>query len=249
MIHPALVSLTQPDVTINSKTSTIAEATIRFDVDPSSEPAVVFPFSTTTFQGREVLTFDTNWRTEPVTNYLYPFEQVDFGRGRISTVRPISFGSASRRFQMLAKTAAEAESHLAQFMRMKGQRCEFYMDSGEPDIIPLGTTATGNNVIKVSGSSVYDTYAEDTVHKALLFVMKDGTLHRTRVSTINLNGPDSDIVIESTLGQPVSVNTIDRISWLRVCRHATDTFTLDWVTDSVAETQMTVKTLESLAAE
>ena len=248
-ICPALLSLAGADIAVNPQTSTVADVKVTFAVDPGSEPRVLHPDAPTTFDGREVLTWRTNWRDVPQTNWLYPMEQVDYGRGRIETVRPIQFSTSARRISMMAKTAAEAERHLAQFMRMRGQRGEFWADSGEPDLIPKGTTPPGNNIIKVAGGDFYDTYSGDTVHSALQFVMKDGTVHRTKILGMALNAGDTDVTIETALGQPVSEATVERVSWLRVCRHATDEMSLEWITDSVVETQITVQTLEALDAE
>ena len=248
-ICPALPSLTETEITVTPQTSTVASVSFKFAVDPGSEPRVVYPDSPTTFAGREVVTWRTNWRQAPTINFMYPREQIDFGRGRIEYLRPVQFSSPTRRISMLAKTGAEAERYLAQFMRMRGQRGEFWFDSGEPDIIPKGTTPPGNSIIKVAGGDVYDTYSADTVHTALHFVMQDGTVHRTKILGMVMNAGDTDITIETALGQPVSAATVERISWLRVCRHATDEMTLEWITDSVVETQITVKTLEALDPE
>lgn len=248
-ICPVVMSLAQPEMTVNPRTSTLADVTVRFSVDPGSEPQTLYPDSLPIFDDREVLTWRTNWRDSPVTNFIYPMEQIDYGRGRIETIRPIAFPSATRRISMLAKSSAEAQRYLAQFMRMRGQRGEFWADSGEPDLIPFGNTPSGNNIITVEGGDFFDTYSQSTVYKALQFVMRDGTVHRTKILGMAMNAANTDVTIETSLNQPVNEATVDRISWLRLCRHATDEMTLDWVTDSVVETQITVRTLEVNDAE
>ena len=248
-VHPALLCLMEPETSLTSITSTVGEINVRFSVDPTYEPNPINPTTFTTFDGREVITKSPNWSSNPVTDFIYPYEQVDFGRGAIETIRPILFSTQSRRMTYLSRTSADAEEMLAQFMRAKGQRSEFFTDSGEPDIIPSVETPAGNNIIRVAGRDVFDTYANDTVHKALLFKMVDGTNHYTKVQSITLDGSDSLITVVSAVGQTVSSSTIVRISWVRLSRHATDSLSLEWVTESVAQTQLTMRTLEYNAAE
>ena len=248
-VHPALLCLMEPQTALTPISSTVASMTVRFNVDPTDEPNVVNPTSFLTFDGREVLTQDHNWTSSPTTDFIYPFEQIDFGRGAIETIRPILFSTQSRRLSLLAKTATEVEEILAHFARAKGQRGEFFLESGEPDIIPSVPTPAGNFQIRVAGRDVFDTYANDTVHKALLFKMANGINHFTKVQSITLSGSDSIITLQSALSQIVSQATILRISWVRLSRHATDEITIDWVSDSVAQTQVTVRTLEYDTAE
>ena len=248
-VHPALLCLMEPETTLASVTSTVGEINVRFSVDPTYEPNPANPGAFTSFDGREVFTKSPNWSSNPSTDFIYPYEQVDFGRGAIQTIRPILFSTQSRRMTFLSRTSADAEGMLAQFMRAKGQRGEFFTDSGEPDIIPSVPTAAGNNIIRVAGRDVFDTYANDTVHKALLFRMVDGTNHYTKVQSIALDGSDSVITVVSSLGQTVSSSTIVRISWVRLSRYATDGLTFDWITESVAQTQLTLRTLEYNAVE
>lgn len=248
-VHPALLCLMDPQTAVTSKTSTFAEINVKFAVDPGYEPEMENPASYLSFEGREVLTAQPNWSSNPSTDFIYPYEQIDFGRGVIETIRPIQFSTTSRRMSYLAQTPAEAETLLAQFMRAKGQRGEFWLESGEPDIIPSVATPANNNIITLYGKDVFDTYADDTVHKALYFKMKDGVEHRTRITSVTLVGGNTLITLDTPLNQIVSADTIVRIAWLRVSRHATDVMTIDWLTQSVAQTQMTVQSLEYAVAE
>jgi hypothetical protein len=248
-LHPALLCLLSEQTSITSFTSSVGEMTARFDVDPISEPEYVNNNGLITFESREVLTAQPNWVTNPATDFIYPYEQVDFGRGAIETIRPINFSSTSRRMKYLARSPEQAESLLANFMRSRGQRRDFWLESGEADIIPSVPTPANNNIIRIAGKDVFDTYSDDTVHKALFFKMKSGTHHYTRISSVTVVDNDTLITLVDPLNEIVSGNTIVRIAWLRVCRHATDSFTLDWTSQNVAETQMTIRSLEYHTAE
>jgi hypothetical protein len=108
----------------------------------------------------------------------------------------------------------------------------------------------GTNSIRIYGTQFSEDYADSTVHKAVAVTMNDGTIIYNAVEDIyTVDDPDGqDSVIQVADDWPVDLDpaTVKTISWLLVWRHATDTLTIEWLTNTVGQCQLTMKSLEDL---
>ena len=63
------------------------------------------------------------------------------------------------------------------------------------------------------------------------------------------NGSVSTLTFVEPITFDVEVGREIGLYWLNVCRFATDTMTVEWITDEVAQTVFQITTLEALPAE
>lgn len=250
-IHPGLSCRFAESVTGTLLTNTKTSITASFDVTPVSEPSIDLPVAPETFNGRELFMTKPNWGSPPALDFKAIRDVVDFDRGKTAVFTPVAFQSRVNTYSYIGRDFDTAKAALEFFCRMLGQAREFYMPTWEKDIIIKGTTAAGSTHIRVAGTSFATAYADSTVYKALTVFLWDGTIYHRVVDDIyavdDLIGQDSIVSVTEAFPELLDSDNVRMISWLPVWRHASDTLTVEWKTNSVAQYQMSMKMLEDLA--
>lgn len=248
-VLPGPVGFIAAETRIGAATDSVTTSSLQFAVEATSEPAESPAAASTTFNGREVCLLPVNWRDGLDITLAWAAEQVDFGHGATEYSFPVDFQSGTRRALFTAGSRAEAAVLDDFFDRMKGQRGEFYLPSGEDDMTPAAALTSGTATLTVEGTDTALDYDGSTVHGAICVTLNDGTnLYRT-VTDIVTNSGNSVLTLGSNWTTTIPVASVARISWMPVCRFASDTLVVEWVTDSVAEADLAMRFLEHLVAE
>jgi hypothetical protein len=246
-IHQALVGRLPEALSTRRITSAVAEIAFEFDVDPVSTP-FNFGIAGEMFGGFELLPARPNWARPIDTTHNWPIEIVDYDRGRVTVSRPIDFGSATRTIEALCFDQAAADTLVAFFGRMRGRRGTFVAPTYESDMDLAINVSSGATSLTVIGTDVYHGYAGDPVKTAIEISLTNGTLLRRGITTVTQSGGNS--VLSLSAGLPaISTQDIARISWLTRARLGSDELVLEWITDRVCRTSLSIVTLpESVSA-
>jgi hypothetical protein len=249
IVLPGPVGLLVDEIDNSSPVNGLAVVKVNFKVEPGSEPYVAPPAAPVTYNGFEVCTFRPNWANSLTQNFIYPMEQVDYDRGPVANFFPYDFPSRSRRASFTAMDEAEGREFEEFFDRMKGQRGEFYMPTGVNDLPPLSDLASGTATLTVADTLAATYYSNSKVFKALAVQMRDGTFHYRLVNSLVPSGGNTVITVNTNWPSTLAASDIVMISWMPVWRFASDTLTMDWLTNSVARLDLPMRTLEQLTAE
>ena len=248
-VLPGAVGFLSPETTKQRVTSAVATVAVQFSVESASEPATAPPAPAVVFNGREVCLARHNWDEGASVTLNWGAEIVDFQRGAIAYAQPFTFPLETARASFLAATVAEARAFEDLFDRMKGQRGEFYLPSGENDLPPkLGLTG-GSATLRIAGTNTALHYNGSAVYVAICVTLRDGSQIYRSVSGIAIDGVDSVVTVTAPWSATVALASIARIAWMPVWRFGSDAMTMEWVTGSVAQLDMALQMLEDLPAE
>ena len=104
--------------------------------------------------------------------------------------------------------------------------------------------------MRVYGRELADTYGASTTHKVMFIQKLDGSVILRKVlsvATVDAGDRyDSVITIEGSWGFDFNSASIVMCGWVPAWRLASDELVVEWLTDSVAQVQMTMQTLEDL---
>jgi len=232
-------------------TNALAQVVTNLAVMPLSEQWVEPPAAAQTFNGRELFLKRPNWASEVNVTAQHEVDEIDYDRGGIFRYTAIPFGTESRRALYLNRDAIEAQQLLDFFCRMHGRQGEFYMPTWEYDFKPKVPSISTAASLRVAGPELADSYGDSTVHKALFVMLLDGSLLYRKVLSVSrvtdAEGTDSLVTISGTWGATVSQDTIVMCGWMPAWRLASDELVVEWLTNSVAQVQMTMQTVEDLA--
>lgn len=248
-VHPGLVSYLTDALSTNERTNNTIEAGLRFDVIPLSEPDVTLQAAAVTFNDREVFLTKPNWKNQPQMDFIWPNETVDYSYGAIARFNPMNFSTRMSQWTYTSMSRAEAVAFEHFFRRHYGQQREFYLPTWEDNLPPVQALTTAGTTLEVSGTEVYEAFGNSTVYKALVVVLNDGTYIYRLVDSIIENSGNSQVIVTAAWGQDVALEDIRMVSWMPICRFASDGLTTKWLTNAVAEIQVTQQTLEEVTLE
>lgn len=248
-MHPGLRAYAANDLQATRQTNAVAEMKVRFDVNPGSEDAVDPGNPSDTFNERELFLLRPNWSGGVDITHNLPVEDVDYGIGLVAKFYPVAYASRLFRATFVQRNEADVDSIRQFFWRMRGQVGEFYMPTWEDDLPLKVQSDAGTNIMRVAGTDVARAYAEDPVHKAIMVALNDGTRIFKTITDIRIvedvDGTDTLIEIEDTWASNIDPADVLMICWVYVCRLASDAVTVQWLTDKVAQTQLSIVTLEA----
>lgn len=241
VLRPAFAGLLGSLSTV-SNTSNLVTVSVTFDVTPGSLPNSTDTFSPWIVSGKEVFGFNWNWGEAVSTDYQWSVEQVDFQRGVTTTYRPIDFGTAIQKATIVRQSDQIAS--VTRFIeRQKGQRGEFWMPSGTSDMDMLSSVASGSASFSVAGSELYEQFSLDPVYTGVGIYMRDGRKVFRKINSIGLSGGNSVVNMSVGVTFAISPAAVAKISWLRPARFASDEQTIEFLTDDVAQLQITTTTV------
>lgn len=271
VVRPVITGRLKQEVKLTFQNDSVADAEISLSILPGSDTAGFVPFEFEIFDGRPVFLTSPDWSTSPSVSHSTPFEEVDYGRGTTQAYLPIEFYTRISQFDFVGKSRQEIHEILSLFIEMRGRQGEFYCPSWTTDMIAVGGISSGTNVLTVESSLIADTFNGSTVNKAVAILLNDGRwIFRSVVEIISttasgpgaftiaydegfdspsVNGLFSRLVFDAVVSEDVPEQAIAMVSWLNVCRFASDTLNIGWITDDVAQTTLQIMTLEALPVE
>jgi hypothetical protein len=222
----------------------VTESSFTFTGEPCTEFEEYDEDPEATWNGREVFIRSCNWSNPQDLTFAHPTDMVDYDFGRVMGFQPIAFGSELRSVDYLPTTRDEVKAIVSFFRRARGRLSEFYVPTDESDIEVTSTVNTGATSITTPGTQLAEDYADSTVFKAISVKMADGRRFYRKVSEVQLVGGNSRVVLTAGVPYTLTPGTVEVISWLPLCRLASDDLTVVWVTDQVATIRMSFLSLE-----
>jgi hypothetical protein len=244
-LSPAITCRTADVISTRQQTNTVAEVSVRLEALPGLNVTMDPGSVGTTLNGREVLLKKPNWADQPQIDYEAFVERIDFGYGRTAYLSPRDFRTRATRATFVGRTMAEARAVIQFVNRMRGQQGEFYMPSGTADLPIVGLTG-GASIMTFPGANWHLMHTGDTVRRAVAVTLADGTVLLNRIASwANVSG-NSRATMTSAWSATVAPSAIQSISWCPVCRLASDSITIEWLTRTTAQFVLPVRTLEDL---
>lgn len=245
-VMPALTGTLQPSVRLAVDTDSVGRFSVELIVEPGTEFEVA-GLPARTFGGLEVLTHRPNWIEKVEITSADPTEWVDFDMGVRTPYRSVAFANEVSRRTHVVTNADQLDQIKGLFHRARGRQGEFYVPSWTHDIPLSASVSQGATQFITPGHDFHDAYAADTTRRCFSVRMPDRSLAFFRIASMakSTSGPDRTIITTTAAAAaPIPVSAV--ISWMPVCRFATDELSIGWQTDSVAEIVVNLQTLEDL---
>ena len=253
LLHPVLLGFVDSTIASQRHTDTVAEARIGFGTNPGRQEYEEPDPSPQSFNGKDLFLLRPNWAQIPAVDFMRDTETVDYGSGVIARHDPVRYGTRLSRLMYTHGTVEDARVLRSIFQRCKGQRGEFYMPTGESDMDLAVAVLSGTSSMRVKGVDIFNNYAASSVFKSIYLQKRDGTAIPKRIATMftvnDVLGHDTVIQFTSSWSGAIATDEVDKISWMPCRRFATDSLTIEWLTDSVSRAQISVRTIEDFVAE
>lgn len=248
-VHYGIGGFVESSLNSTRITSRAGEVSVVFNGEPASEvfdggAGTIFPL----FDGAPVFLKKPNWSDTPAITSEHDVTEVDFDRGAVVRFTPIAFGRELRQSTYVGRDFTDAEAIRNLFYRCRGQWKPFWAPTWEFDILPSEAVPSGSSAVTVAGWDFHKAYADSTVHGAIFVKWADGTVAYRRIVAIDKamlgsGAQVSSITLASAFSRAINP-TADMVGWLYLCRFASDQLTIEWLTRTVAQTQVQFTTVE-----
>ena len=246
-VMPAMFGRLSQSITIQSETDNVARVPVTLDVTPGTETENIGA-APTMFNGIEVLSHRPNWAKPPQFDYTDPTLWTDNQMGVRAPYRPIDFNTEVIQSEHVVQTPGELNAVLGLFQRCRGRCGEFYVPSWTNDIALAQDVSAGSSTFVIDGHDFFDAYDGDAVRKAFCVQVSGQTLYFQINHLEKSTSGAARTFVFTKSAAPVSIARTNRpmVSWMLVCRFASDELTVQWLTDKVATIVTNVQSTENL---
>jgi len=240
LVYPGAVVHLPTSLALRRLTDAIFEGSLSFDgVPQDTDPYMPIQVATETLDGYEVITRRPNWAAGIDTTFQYEVDELDYQSG--IRLRGVSrdYPSTLYRLRYLLRNRTEIESFRAMLARLHGRYTPVFVNLFTDDF-----KLSGNIVSSGLGFQVYDNHSDLGVfpdrHPLAVSILTSTQLITRRLDSITLDESGLiDIEIMTPTGVLLLESDVKRISLCPLCRLASDQVTITWLTDSVAECELT----------
>lgn len=252
LLTPGLTCRVQPRLNTQVHTDSVGELSLVADVVPGSEAAPFTGSPALTLKGREVFLKKPNWAKGIRRTDEHAYETVDFGAGTVAYHSPINFATVIQQMDFLNRNTTQADDLINFFHRLRGRWGECYFSNRNRDMTLVEPITSGDTVLRIKNQEILF-YKDEPTRAAILIQLNDQSVIPLTIANMTQvndgNGSDTLVTVGETVNQSVALEDVERISWLMVWRLGSDKLTMEWVTDSVAQTRLSMQSLEDLAEE
>lgn len=252
VVLPGLACRVSPQLQTIMHTDSVGEFDVVADVIPGSEPELTPPAPLLTLKGREWFTKKPNWERGINRTDQMVTETLDFGH-KVTYHSPYDFTTVVQQADFVNKTLEDAEDITNFFLRLQGRQGEFYMSNFDEDMELRDVITNGQSILRMKGQELIEFYQDDTTRRAIVLSLSDGRFITRTVDSMvavdDIEGSDTNVNINAPIAENLGLDDVDRISWLVVWRMASDSMTVEWLTNEVSRVRLPIQTLEDLAEE
>lgn len=248
-----LYPMAKGHLSASTKTSAIGDRngviSISFEVDPSFEVMRSIPTAPMTYDGYELILIEPNWTNDVSIEYSTMMDTLDYGVGVKSFYSPKPFNDRVTTATYLGASRDEVNALIDIYRRARGRLGEFYMPTFVEDMRLTEPLTAGHRTLTMYGGQGLIDFDLSVAFTRIAIIYMDGTVETRKVTDIDTGGGVTIVTLDSDITHDVSPEDVNMICWLPLCRFASDTLVVEWITDSVGEVGFTTKMLEALSAE
>lgn len=248
VVLPRLETLMTTDQQVTMQSDRLLQATVSALVRPGTQTIddLLMPLDDLMLlDDRPVLTVSPNWVKLPTFTIATTIDRVDYGQ-LISDYAPERVFKNTSQLSFLDRRGGDIFYILNLFLLCLGRAGEFWCPTWISDITAQAKISAGSSRLKVAADVDVGT------NGGIALFFADGTSLMRRISRVDGSGAGEGykfIYVTEPFPVDRSRAEIQKVSWLRLSRFASDSLTIEWLTDTVAQTQITVRSLETLPAD
>lgn len=243
-VLPAANGLVDPDLSATRHTGTVLESQTSFlflpQQDPYSLPQVPAPAATlfrlnNGADNREIVQLRPNWVKEPMVSQKWDFSTSEtFVAGPVVPINGRDQGARTVQALWSLKSKAEIEEFKQLLWRLRGRRWAVWLPSWTDDF-ELSRNVTEFDRIYVKANPYIDLGTIFDPAVALHMQLRNGRGYPARIlSATEVSGGEYLLVLDRNIGR-APMDQFEMVSLMYRVRQVSDSITINYLTDSVAE--------------
>lgn len=243
---PTMRGLMNTDLSVSQLTSAVMQAEVTFDILPQEDrrelPVTPAPKTfTTNGDTREVITLRPNWSSSMSLQDTWAYTNLSYAEGPFTIMQGEDEGRRVVRANWTLINREQINSFLGLLNRLQGSRVACWLPSGLLDF-EVSRNITGNRLF-VGASSLADARLAIDPATGVIVRLIDGTLLPALVNSAILQTTgEYELVLDRAL-PATDMGAVAMVNLMYRVRAASDSVTLNWLTDSKAEVTMSFTTV------
>lgn len=230
---------------LTAATSRLGLSQIDIDADPVDTWHPDYSAVPETFNSKEFFNLGNQWASDVRVEFMQPVIELDLQRADVDRIFPTPFTTRKTRLRFVLRNQDHIDRLVGLFYRSRGRQKSFYMTTRLDEIRPL-SIAPGST-FTVLGQDFARRFSDNDMYRFIQIKTADLTLTTEIVQvTVDVAG-NSVGTITDIFNDAIPAETIKSIQWICLSRFESDTLSLEWITDGVAEATVNFRTLEDPA--
>lgn len=233
--------LIAPSQSATRRTHTTMEAQVNFDIVPQEDrrpiPELPAPMTFTVGSDtREVILMKPNWRDAVTVGNSWTYNSTaDYLNGPVRPINGEDYGKRTINATWSLRSREQINAYLGLMHRLHGRRYAAWLPSWTSDITLNRNSGLLDRIfVKANAHTDFNVFSDPTV--ALFMEMRDGTVYTARVTAIIPNSIDTQLRFDRNIPSPLEMTKVKQISLMYRVRQMSDTASLRWRSNRVAET-------------
>lgn len=241
-VVPVMRGLLNSNLSVSRVTSGVTQAEVTFDILPQEDRRLLpvsTPPKTFTVNGetREVITKRPNWSTAVSVQDTWSYTNLAYADGPFNILLGEEEGHRTVQAKWTFFSVAEVDEFLAVLGRLHGSRVACWLPSGLLDFEVTRDIAAGARMY-IEPSTLADARLVLDPGTGIVIRLEDGTLYPAMVNTAAVQESGEVLLVLDRALPAIAMHDIAMVNLLYRVRSASDTVTLNWITDSKADLTM-----------
>lgn len=230
VVAPARRATTEEQIKVKSHAGDYEDLSLTFNVLPEDQSANRITAYTPTYTHKGIEVFSLAqarfpWLEDASYEVTQRFEKKDSSVGVHQTFKHDTGSRRTIPVRILLFTRASISSFFGWLEARKGRLNPLWVPSGESDFEFVTPPSGGFSNITVKDTNYRTLYNRHIARRDLAFVRTDGTLATARITAASFSSPNELLSVDTAIsGTPA----IRNISFLKLCRLATDSVEIEW---------------------
>lgn len=241
-VQPAWRGEWNADASGRARSDSVLEMSVELRAFPGDAAPEPTGMAEPLFNGKEVYPLPHNWTSDLSLDGEWVLDTIDPGFGPWFSEATQLYGRTVSKISLLLKNRDVVARHEAFFNRMRGQQGSFYKSTGLSDFMLVpGAEKHSTRWIRAIGTEAFR-FLQDFETTRAIEVRGVSGPERYQITSIAQDGAHT--LIQLDRDPDTDPATWVQISWLQLCRFATDTLIIDYKTDALATTTAAFITIE-----
>lgn len=210
------------------RTARLWQAGVRFDMAEPADWAPALPL--TLYRGCPVFTRAPDEARDLTRDYERLIQELDPGPSLPAVTDTAGNGFVLQEHRWLLAGRAERSAWRALMYGLRGQARPVWVPTHAHDLVPVAAIAGSTLTVERVG---YARFGVGTWgRRDIRIELRDGTVLHRRVTGASESGATEALVLDADVGAPIDAEQVARISYMALCRLASDEIEIEHLTDS-----------------
>jgi len=237
-VYPVAVAKLPQSVSARRVTDNMLQSTVEFQALPQDTDSWLPTSTPVLLDGFEIIDRRPNWSQPIGITFEYEADEIDYLSGVSLRAPSREYPSSMFRLRYMINGRAEMSAFRAMLGRLAGRHTPAWVNIHASDFVVIGTVVSGG-----AGATFADNHS-DLIDPArhpvsVAFRTRSNGTVVNRLSSLTMDGDEIDAQFAASFAIQIEPDDLMMASFCPLCRLASDRVSIRWLTNELAECELT----------